>query len=256
MNKKTQRIALIPLLVIVQVMLIGFVYITYIIGCESEEKEIPFMLSEYEADIYDISPPRASLGWYPRENLVSIPEDAYSKENGFRLGVVIAPRVQVYDTPGNISEKELFIAEPFWITKEETKNKDTYFGFTDFNGKSGWLIGGTRDFVAETFSPMRLVIRKLNAKYHDADGKNAGRARRDRIKRYIGVADKGGKAAFALDHKGQTVFLDITDTNFLAEDIFYCLYLRPEAMYNKASEILDKPIYGDTAARADWFVAT
>ncbi len=256
MQKKTKRIALIPLLVVIQVFLIAFVYITYVIGCEKGKEERPFMLKEYEENVNEVSPPRASLGWYPQERLVPIPENAYSKENGFRLGVVIIPRLTVYEAPGSKGEKELFKGEPFWITEEVAKGENTYFGFTDFDGKSGWLLGGTREFVAETFSPMRLVIRRLNARYHNTKGDDSGRARRNQIKRYIGVADKGGEAAFALDHRGQTVFLDISDANFLAEDVFYHLYLRPDAMYNKAVEILEKPIYDDTAARADWFVAT
>jgi len=256
MQKKTKRIALIPLLVIIQVFLVFFVYITYVIGCEKGKEEPPFMLKEYEENVNEVSPPRASLGWYPRERLVPIPENAYSTENGFRLGVVIIPRLTVYKAPGSKGEKELFKGEPFWITKEVAKGESTYFGFTDFDGKSGLLLGGTREFVAETFSPMRLVIRGLDARYHNSKGDDSGRARRNQIKRYIGVADKGGEAAFALDHRGQTVFLDISDANFLAEDVFYHLYLRPGAMYNKAVEIVDKPIYDDTAARADWFVAT
>ncbi len=256
MPKKRKHFALIPILVIIQAFIIFFIYVTYIIGCEREEEERPFMLQEYEEGVNEVSPPRASLGWYPRERLVSIPENAYSKENGFRLGVVITPRLTAYESPGIEGERELFQGEPFWITEEVALGENTYFGFTDFDGKSGWLLAGTHEFIAETFSPMRLVIRRLNAKYHNIKGDNAGRARRNQIKRYIGVADKSGEAAFALDHKGQTVFLDITDANFLAEDVFYHLYLRPGAMYNKAGEIFDKPIYDDIAARADWFVAT
>ena len=148
MRKKTKRIALIPLLIIFQAFLICIVYISYIIGCDTEEEERPFMLNEYEENINEVSPPRASLGWYPREQLVPIPENAYSKENGFRLGVVITPRITIFEAPGRESEKELFQGEPFWITEEVAEGKNTYFGFTDFDGKSGWLQGGTREFVA------------------------------------------------------------------------------------------------------------
>ncbi|MCP4228797.1 MAG: hypothetical protein GY771_01430 [bacterium] len=256
MKTKKTAIALIPLLVIIQISLIAFFFITYVMGCETEEKERPYMLSEYEENVNSVNPPRAALGWYPQERLVSIPDNAYSTNNGFRLGVVITPRIKTYDGPGELCDKELFQGEPFWITEEAAKGKNTYFGYTDFDGKSGWLLAGTREFIAETFSPMRLVIRGLGTKYHDTKGGDAGGARRNQIKRYIGVADKGDGAAFALDYRGQTVFLDISDANFLAEDVFHTLYLRPDSMYNKAAGILDEAVYDDTAARADWFVAT